>query len=488
MRFKWICAVVGLGVIGLGAGISVSTANAATSPDFPYIWTQYGPGGERIVRVILDDGATGPTVRTGNDTIQMTERTAANRLNFPVTVCSATIGDADAIATVLDQSLAPLPSKVERIAVVGDTGCRMASGWFQDCNDPDNPDPTKGWPFARMSELMAAAEKDVLVHVGDYHYREVACPTGNTGCAGAVAGDTWESWLQDWFAPAEPMLNQAPWVLLRGNHENCARAGEGWFLFMGHGPADQAAQTCAVYTEGYTTPLGADLEFAVMDSAQRSKSVIDQAACDTWAKQTTALLDSPPEAGRTRWALTHQPIYTWWSTGDTTSVTDDPCSTGTFTPAEFARGYARDRAAGDGVTYPVVLSGDVHTWQWTKPKAKGLPIQITAGHGATDLETLRYWAPLTAWPVGTRTDRAPYQDGGWWSMEVVFGYALISRVGADAANWRVDMIDVNARLQQVCQIGSSKAAAAEITLAAGLPKGAETELLTGGCVNTGPAE
>jgi hypothetical protein len=482
MRTNWFFALAILGVFGCA-----SATEATEAKDFPYVWTQYGPDGARIVRVIVDDGAACPTIRTGNDTIPMTERTTANPANFPVTVCSATMGDDDAIATVLGQSLAPLPSQVDRIAVVGDTGCRMASGWYQDCNDPDNPDPTKGWPFARMSTLIAAADKDIVVHVGDYHYREAPCPAGNAACAGAVSGDTWESWLQDWFAPAKPMLNQVPWVLLRGNHENCARAGEGWFLFMGHGPDDQATKDCAVYTDGYTSEIGADLEFAIMDSAQRSKGVIDQAACEAWTKQTTALLDSAPKPGHTRWALTHQPIYSWWSRGDTTSVNDDPCATGTFLPAEFARGYARERVAGSagGVNYPVVLSGDVHTWQWTKPKDSGLPIQITAGHGATYLETLSYWKPLTAWPVGTRTNRAPYQDGGWWSMEVVFGYAMISRVGEDADNWRVDMIDVNDTLQQVCQIGASAEAAAKITQAADLPSGSETALLTGGCVNTG---
>lgn len=479
--------VPGMGLLALVLSfLSPGLATGAAPDGFPYIWTQFGPQGSRIVRVILDQGEDCPTIRTGNDTVAMTPRSAAHPANFPVTVCSGDIGDTDADATVLGQSLPPLPPTVNRIAVVGDTGCRIASGWVQDCNDPNNPDPTKGWPFARMSALIAAADKDILVHVGDYHYREAPCPTGNADCAGAAIGDTWESWKQDWFDPAKPMLSQAPWVLIRGNHENCARAGEGWFLFMGHGPADQAARACAVYTDGYTTLVGADLEFAIMDSAQRQKGVIDAAACGAWTTQTTDLLNSAPTNGRTRWALTHQPIYTWWASGDNASVTDDPCATGTFLPATFARGYARDRASkSGGVNYPLVLSGDVHTWQWTKPKDDGLPVQITAGHGATDLEELSYWSPLTAWPVGTSTDRAPYADGGWWSMEVIFGYAMITRAGTGAADWRVDMIDVNAKLQQVCQVGSSATAAADITKAAGLPAGSETALLAGGCLDVG---
>jgi hypothetical protein len=483
-----ITRLLGVGLVTALALCSIGGGSAhASEGDFPYVWTQYGPQGSRIVRVILDEGQACPVIRTGNDVIQMTKRTSANPQNFPVTVCSERISDTTEAATVLGEPLPPLPSAVNRIAVVGDTGCRMASGWYQDCNDPDNPSNTGGWPFARMAKLIDAANKDVLVHVGDYHYRESPCPEGKAECAGAVSGDNWVSWLQDWFDPAKPMLGDAPWVLLRGNHENCARAGEGWFLFMGHGPDDQATQACAVYTDGYVTPVGADLEFVVMDSAQREKAVIDPKACEAWTKQTTTILDGAPGAGLTRWALTHEPIYTWYASGDNASVTSDPCITGTFRPAEFARGYARDKANGTsgGVNYPLVLSGDVHTWQWTKPKQDGLPVQITAGHGATDLETLNYWGPLTAWPVGTHTDRAPYAEGGWWSMEVVFGYALMSRAGSDAANWRVDMIDINDALQQVCQVGDSAAAAAEITKAAGLPPGSETKLLTGGCVNTG---
>jgi len=480
---------IGLGVLSASLGVPVSSvaARSAANGEFPYIWTQYGPDGARIVRAVLDQGEACPWIRMDGKSLKMAPRTAATPSAFPVTVCSATLDDPAAAATVLGQDLPPLPDRVDDIVVVGDTGCRMTTyGWFQDCNDPDNPDPAKGWPLVRVVDLMQAAPKQLYVHVGDYHYREGPCPAGNQGCAGAISGDNWDSWRQDWFAPLRPILNQAPWVLVRGNHENCARAGEGWFLFMGHGPADQATEACDDYTDAFVTPIGADLEFVIMDSAQRRAPVGDRTACEAWMHDAAAALDSAPAPGRTRWAVTHQPIYSYFSTAPNNAATNsDPCAREKFYPAAWSRGYAVERVSGgEPLSYDLVLSGDVHLWQWTKPKDPAFPTQITAGNGATALEELSYWK-LDAWPVGTHTDNPPYSDGGWWNLEVVFGYVTMTRMGSDAGTWRVDMIDVNDRTQQVCLHGTDPDAATAIVKDAALPAGSAQALLTGGCVDTG---
>ncbi len=71
-----------------------------------------------------------------------------------------------------------------------------------------------------------------MIHVGDYVYRETPCPEGNTTCAGSPWGYGWDVWNADFFEPAAPLLANAPWLVVRGNHENCARAGEGWLRFL----------------------------------------------------------------------------------------------------------------------------------------------------------------------------------------------------------------------------------------------------------------
>ena len=154
----------------------------------------------------------------------MQVRAGADGGSFPVTVCEAPLPAGARSAAVAGQALSPPVPSPRRILVIGDTGCRMeAPTDFQACNDPT------AWPFAKVAARAAAWRPDLVIHVGDYHYRESACPEGNAGCAGNPVGNTWASWRADFFAPAAPLLRAAPWILIRGNHEVCSRAGEGWF-------------------------------------------------------------------------------------------------------------------------------------------------------------------------------------------------------------------------------------------------------------------
>ena len=136
---------------------------------------------------------------------------------------------------------------MKSIAAFGDTGCRLKSaktaakegdtddadarGKFQDCNNPTL------WPFAQVAQSVADAKPDLVIHVGDYLYRESACPTGDAGCARSPYGDDWPTWKADFFAPAAPALRAAPWIVVRGNHEICRRAGPGYFRLLDPTPA-----------------------------------------------------------------------------------------------------------------------------------------------------------------------------------------------------------------------------------------------------------
>jgi len=91
------------------------------------------------------------------------------------------------------------------------------------CDDP------AAWPFARVAMTAAGFAPDLVIHVGDYHYRETPC-ADRAGCANSPHGDTWRAWQADFFDPAEGLLASAPWIMLRGNHEDCLRAGAGWQL------------------------------------------------------------------------------------------------------------------------------------------------------------------------------------------------------------------------------------------------------------------
>ena len=88
----------------------------------------------------------------------------------------------------------------QRILVLGDTGCRIKGAALQACNDP------AAWPFPPLAAAAAKLKPDLIVHVGDYLYRESACPAGNAGCAGSPWGDNWTTWQADFYTPAAPLL------------------------------------------------------------------------------------------------------------------------------------------------------------------------------------------------------------------------------------------------------------------------------------------
>ena len=104
----------------------------------------------------------------------------------------------------IDGRALPLPkARLAAIAVLGDTGCRLNDarvkgsrtdhdhherGQFQDC------DRQSKWPFARLSAIIAAHKPDLVIHVGDYVYRESPCPPAEAGCKGSPHGDNWQTW------------------------------------------------------------------------------------------------------------------------------------------------------------------------------------------------------------------------------------------------------------------------------------------------------
>src|SRR5207344_1908266 len=98
------------------------------------------------------------------------------------------------------------------------------------CND------AVAWPFGQVVAAAAAAQPDLVIHVGDYHYRENACPDNDAGCAGSPWGYGWDTWDADLFTPARDLLAAAPWIFVRGNHESCNRGGQGWWRFLDFRP------------------------------------------------------------------------------------------------------------------------------------------------------------------------------------------------------------------------------------------------------------
>ena len=261
------------------AAVSAPRSADAQSPKLEAAYVVLGPQGP-VARAVLAQASSCPDITIDGAQQPMSVR-ALPDATFPVLVCERTI-PAGATSASLENSPLPLPRPaLKSIAAFGDTGCRLKSaktaakegdtdnddarGKFQDCNNPTL------WPFAQVAQSVTDAKPDLVIHVGDYLYRESACPTGDAGCARSPYGDDWPTWKADFFAPAAPALRAAPWIVVRGNHEICRRAGPGYFRLLDPTPAQTApAQTpppCVELVPHFTITLAAQ-SFIVLDFEQ----------------------------------------------------------------------------------------------------------------------------------------------------------------------------------------------------------------------------
>jgi DNA repair exonuclease SbcCD nuclease subunit len=189
--------------------------------------------------------------------------------NFPITTCEITWPKGVQQATINGQTLQALKSEIERILIIADTGCRLkaADNAFQDCNDANK------WPFKKIVNHAVKTNPDLVVHIGDIHYRESPCPEGQMGCKNSPYGYGFDTWKADFFDPAKPLLDKTPWLYVRGNHEACQRAGQGWHRFIDSRPWDDhlscndAKNDAGSFSEPYAVSLGAKAQIVNFDSA-----------------------------------------------------------------------------------------------------------------------------------------------------------------------------------------------------------------------------
>jgi hypothetical protein len=237
-----------------------------------------------------------PAVAIDGTPTPMTKRVGPSA-DFPMTVCQLLLPTSARQASVRGIAL-PIPvAEPHRVLIFGDTGCRLKGVEVQNCDNP------RDWPFGVVSQLAAAHHPDLVIHVGDYYYRESPCPAGRAGCAGSPWGDNWNSWNADFFQPAEPLLRAAPWVMVRGNHEDCQRGGPGWFMLL-----DAAATplTCPAYSAPMKVDVGG-LQLYVLDSSGTDDRHAPPAAVTAFSSQLDVLKTTPPTAPA--WIITHRPVW-----------------------------------------------------------------------------------------------------------------------------------------------------------------------------------
>lgn len=385
---------------GLSACKSAPLARKlADVPEEPIAWVELGASSNVIARAITGDSEC-PRLQLNADATElpMTLRVPPSDA-FPVRICEAEIPYGTWSARLGEQQL-PLPAgDPHKILFIGDTGCRIntrpdGKQELQACNDPH------GWPFPVMAASEANGNPDLVIHLGDYLYREVPCPAGNTQCAGSPSGNNWESWNADFFAAAKPLLRKAPWIFVRGNHELCKRAGEGWFRFFDPTPY----HACTDDTAPYLVRQGR-AEFVVLDSALATDPKAPSDQVQLYKRQFDAIGQMPIHHA---WLLTHKPI---WSPALRDSK--DPKS-----PIVYIN-QTLQGASGNHLppTIDSVFAGHLHLFEELH-FADGRPSQIVVGNGGTSLSLIAAKTPVGLKFAGTSVSEGlSVSDFGYFTLE-----------------------------------------------------------------------
>ncbi len=247
----------------------------------------------------------------------------------------------------------------------------------------------------------------------------------------------------------QPLLRAAPLIVSRGNHEDCWRAGNGFFLFMDPRPGtwddcapvagpDGAPAAPEVVTAPYAIDLpvraGRTLRLVITDSAPGSDTRITPASTLMAPQFAAAARLAAPARGRESWLVTHRPPF-----GYVSSTVVAPG--GSPWPGDIVaatRGTLAD--------YRMIVSGHLHFAQMVQ--IPGQPGQLLLGNGDTRLDPpTGYERPATG-PSGY-----PAPTSAWTLVE--FGYA-VALPGRQAGRWTFRLRDMDGRLQATCALAGQQ--------------------------------
>ncbi len=403
-----------------------------------HTFTLLGEDGRPIARAITDADRCPAITISGAAPVAMTVRSAkvevptrkgqqsdAKPASFPVLVCEHELPQGAKSARIGDKAIPVPKAEPRRVLVIGDTGCRMkgSDNAWQKCDDEE-------WPFAPTARVAAAMKPDLVVHVGDMHYRESACPPGNTQCSQGPWGYGFDAWEADFFTPATRLLEAAPWVMVRGNHESCFRAGQGWFRFLDPRPFS-AAMSCddpalgsrADYTAPYAVPLGRGEQLIVFDSSRMSgaKFKAGDAAFERYAADLRQV-DALAARSRSSIFLSHHPALGLYAAG-----------AGAPAPGNPAIQQVMDSVHPRALFAPQVtlaMHGHVHLFQ-ALSFGSGYPATIVAGNSGSQM-------PDPIWKMPKGFEAAPgatVQDATFHGR---FGFLMMDR---DGEGWKMTAYD-----------------------------------------------
>ena len=370
------------------------------------VWTEVGEHGT-VARVVVNSANDCPAVIIDGAATRMAVRLPVpNGLN---PACELQIPASAVAATVGGKQLALPHNDPSRVVVIGDTGCRIKGTAVQDCNDPAK------WPFASVANTAAESKPDLVIHVGDYLYREEPCPAGSqASCGGTPAGDTWAAWNADFFTPAKNLLAAAPWAFSRGNHESCDRSWRGWFYYLDPRPFDG---TCQVFSAAYPVHLG-KFSLVMLDSASANDKTLDPKSVAAYSAELSSI------KAQHAWLVLHHPI--WGLKG----------SPPVESPTEVTEAWEKSPVKG----IDLIVSGHTHLFELLSFD-QGRPTQLVAGDGGTEM----------AMPIPAKIDGLKLRGATLLSGQDAheFGYTALTKT---AGGWSLALTSTSGKVLETAAL------------------------------------
>lgn len=332
-------------ISSIALSLLATTASADFTGNIYAGWVQYTGDGTAQARVVIDTdpanpaGTVCPEIQHGGTGTPMTLRSTFAPIGFEgVRVCVAAV-DSTMVGMFVPPALRlPTPTTdPQKVAVLGDTGCRVAYGIVQNCTGDGQGEK---WDFEGVADMAAANAPDLFIHVGDMHYRETG--TCDEGCHQSNIGYSWASWKADFFDPAATVFQTAALIPVRGNHEDCTRAWKGWFYLLDPNPIEATSWPASCpgkngapvdaggndwsYTQPY--PVSFDnFQVIVMDTARIDNDYgtsPDQGAVDQYKVEFSGIELIAQGASVPSWLVTHRPFWAIASYGSEVAPNASP--------------------------------------------------------------------------------------------------------------------------------------------------------------------
>ena len=158
-------------------------------------------------------------------------------------------------------------------------------------------------------------------------------------------------------------------MFVRGNHETCARGGEGWFRLLYPLPMPP---TCLDYTEPYKISLG-EVDLLVLDSAITNDfaELPEQVAAFKAQFETLRQLATDDS-----WLITHKPLYVFGHAGEQNGVEQ----------LFIDQRVLQEASENDfPATIRLFMGGHVHLFE-NLSFGRGRPPQLVVGNSGTQMD------------------------------------------------------------------------------------------------------